>query len=465
MNMFSSFFAVIMLAAGCFLSGKTGFFQLSHIGASIKTALGFDAQKGQRAKKDVSGVSSFQALSTALGSSIGTANIAGVAGAIAIGGPGAVFWMWIAAFFGMGAKYAEIVLAIKYRERRNGSWNGGPMLYIENGLSKRGGLLRSMSRPLAIGFALFGAASALIGTTLVQSNTIAMSILDAVHIYYPDANSVTICVISGLLVALLVGIVIIGGVSRIGRTSELVVPFMAVAYLVVCCIVLFNFRANIGRAFISIIQGAFGAKQMLGGTVGFGFTQAFRTGIARGVYSNEAGIGSAPMLYAQASTNDPVKQGMYGIFEVFADTIVMCTMTALVVLASGISVPYGNFGVSGTQIALNAFSTVMPAKVAGLFLAISMLLFAFTSILGWSVYGIQCIKYLFGEKSIKPFCIVYSAFIFVGALLRVDIVWKAGETLNYLMAIPNLFAVMLLSSEVRRMTQEFTKFELKKRRR
>lgn len=462
MNMFSSFFAVIMLSAGFFLSGKTGFFQLSHIGASIKTALGFSARKD---KKEGSGVSSFQALSTALGGSIGTANIAGVAGAIAIGGPGAVFWMWIAAFFGMGVKYAEIVLAIKYREKRDGSWNGGPMLYIEKGLHKRGKLCQSMARSLALEFALFGAASALVGTTLVQSNTIAMSVLDAIHIYYPNVNSVTILAISGLLVALLVGIVIIGGVSRIGRASELIVPFMAVAYILACGIVLFNFRANIGSAFISIIRGAFGAKQVCGGAVGFSFTQAFRTGIARGVYSNEAGIGSAPMAYAQASTSDPVKQGMYGVFEVFADTLVMCTMTALVVLASGISVPYGNLSVSGTQIALNAFSTVMPAKTAGLFLAFSMLLFAFTSILGWSVYGIQCVKYLFGERSIKPFCIVYSAFIFVGALLRVDIVWKAGETLNYLMAIPNLFAVTLLSGEVRRMTQEFTKFELKKRRR
>lgn len=450
-----------MILFGLILSSRLGWFQLSHIGKAIVTVLSFDKNK-QKTKRASGGITPFQALSTALGGSIGTANIAGVAGAIAIGGAGAIFWMWIAALVGMGVKYAEIVLAIKYRVRNGGAWQGGAMHYIKNGLTKRGGLCRLISKPLAFMFALFGMLSSLIGTTLVQSNTIAMSALDSIRTFSPMVSEWSVRTIVGIVTAILVGMVIIGGVSRIGKASEIIVPFMALGYIVVCIVVLVQFRNNIGTAFASIFSGAFGAKQAFGGTVGFGIVSALRTGVARGVYSNEAGIGSAPMAHACVGTNDPVRQGMYGIFEVFADTIIMCTLTALVVLSSGIAIPFGDATASGTEIAHRAFSTVMPGRTAGIFLAVSMLLFAFTSILGWSVYGIQCASYIFGEKSKLPFRIVFTALVAVGALTSVKTVWKLGETLNYLMAIPNIVAVAVLSGEVKRMTTEYLRFTKKR---
>lgn len=458
MDKLSSFFAVIMLAAGIFLTLKTGFFQFTHMGKSIKTALNFGQKKME---KHHDGITPFQALATALGGSIGTANIAGVAGAIAIGGAGTIFWMWVAALFGMGVKYSEIVLALKYRRKCGNSFEGGAMLYIEEGLGKKNGLIGRISKPLAFSFAIFGLLSSLIGTTLVQSNTIAMSMLDSSHIFFKTADTSLVRLTSGILTAVLVGIVIIGGLKRISKASEIIVPFMAIAYIVFCLIILISFRQNIIPSFISIFKSAFGIKQAAGGLMGYGFIRAFRIGTARGVYSNEAGVGSAPMAHAQASVTDPVKQGMYGIFEVFADTIVMCTMTALVVLASGIDIPYGIEQVSGTEIAFRAFSTVIPEKATSIFLTAATLLFAYTSILGWSVYGIQCSAYIFGERSRIPFCILYTAFNVLGALISVDIAWKVGEMLNYLMAVPNLIAVTLLSNEVYKITAQFRKFELK----
>ena len=285
----------------------------------------------------------------------------------------------------------------------------------------------------------------------MQSNTIAMSVNDAVLLFLPKAEQKTVCIIAGAVTAALVGIVILGGIQRIGKASEIIVPFMAIGYIAICIIVLSRFGSRILPAFCDIFSSALGIKQAVGGAAGFGAARALRIGMARGVYSNEAGVGSAPMAHACANTNDPVKQGMYGIFEVFADTIVMCTMTALVVLASGI--PLQACGeISGTSIALRAFSTVLPERTTGIFLAVSMLLFAYTSLLGWAVYGMQCAKYLFGKRAQVPFCILYTVLTFAGALMKVDFVWTAGETLNYLMAAPNMLALLVLNREVRRAT-------------
>lgn len=456
MDGFSSFFAILMLCAGVFLTVRINFFQFTHLGCAIKTALGIGQKRSARSKQkfDASGVTPFQALSSALGGSIGTANIAGVASAIAIGGAGAVFYMWLAALVGMGVKFCEIVLALRYREKRGGQWCGGAMLYIEKGFRKSNTgsrFLQSVSKPLAAGFALFGLLASSVGTPLVQSNTIAMSVNDAVLLFLPKAEQKTVCIIAGAVTAALVGIVILGGIQRIGKASEIIVPFMAIGYIAICIIVLSRFGSRILPAFCDIFSSALGIKQAVGGAAGFGAARALRIGTARGVYSNEAGVGSAPMAHACANTNDPVKQGMYGIFEVFADTIVMCTMTALVVLASGIPLQAGG-EISGTSIALRAFSTVLPERTTGIFLAVSMLLFAYTSLLGWAVYGMQCAKYLFGKRAQVPFCILYTALTFAGALMKVDFVWTAGETLNYLMAVPNMLALLVLNREVRRET-------------
>ena len=433
MDGFSSFFAILMLCAGLFLSVRINFFQFTHLGCAIKTALGLGQRRAaenvrRKQKSDASGVTPFQALSSALGGSIGTANIAGVASAIAIGGAGAVFYMWLAALVGMGVKFCEIVLALRYREKRGGQWCGGAMLYIEKGFRKSNTgsrFLQSVSKPLAAGFALFGLLASSVGTPLVQSNTIAMSVNDAVLLFLPKAEQKTVCIIAGAATAALVGIVILGGIQRIGKASEIIVPFMAIGYIAICIIVLSRFGGRILPAFCDIFSSALGIKQAVGGAAGFGAARALRIGMARGVYSNEAGVGSAP--------------------------IVMCTMTALVVLASGIPLQAGG-EISGTSIALRAFSTVLPERTTGIFLAVSMLLFAYTSLLGWAVYGMQCAKYLFGKRAQLPFCILYTVLTFAGALMKVDFVWTAGETLNYLMAAPNMLALLVLNREVRRET-------------
>ena len=459
MEEFKTFFSIIILVSGIFLSAKTGWFQLTHLGKSIKLSLGIGKRKPT--KKEAGGITSFQAMATALGGSIGTANIAGVAGAIIIGGPGAIFWMWVAALIGMGVKYAEIVLALRYRKRTDDGYIGGAMLYIEDGLGSRKGVSSKIAKPLAIMFAIFGCLASMIGTTLVQSNTIALSIVDLCASVDSGMNEHIICLVCGIVIAIMVGSVVLGGAKRISKVSSYIVPFMAAAYLLIGIAALYKFRSRLLEAFLCIITDAFGMKQAVGGAVGYAMLATMRTGIARGIYSNEAGIGSAPMAHACASTNDPVKQGMFGVFEVFADTIVVCTMSALVLLSSGIAIPYGEAGISGTAIMLDAFSAAFPRSIMSLFLASSILLFAYTSIIGWSIYGIQCAKYLFGRKSERVFSLIYTLLCIVGAISGVELVWTLGETFNFLMAAPNLVALMLLSNEIMLETKEYSRLELK----
>lgn len=450
-----------MLVSGAFLTFKTGFFQFTHLGKSIKTVLAPDRTRTAKAKKTPGELSPFQALATALGGSIGTANIAGVAGAIAIGGPGAIFWMWMAALAGMATKFSEVVLAMRYRERDgSGGFLGGPMHYIKMGLGERGRFMRAIAPALSGAFAIFGLLSSLIGTSMVQSNTIAMSAADSAAAFGFTGSTGTIRLISGAVTALLVAAVIIGGVSRIGRFSQVVVTVMALGYTVCCLYVLWINVERIGPAFSSIINSAFGLRPAAGGAAGYSFAAVFRTGVARGVYSNEAGVGSAPIAHACSSSTDPVRQGMYGIFEVFADTIVMCTLTALVVITSLPKIP-SDPSVSGTTIALEAFSTVLSRDVTSVFLAVSLFFFAYTSIVGWSVYGMSCAEYLLGPAARKPICVIYIALIVAGAMMNVDFVWAAGETLNYLMAIPNIIALLLLSGEIGRQTEEYRRFSEK----
>ncbi len=460
MNEFKTFFSIIILVSGIVISNRNGWYQLRKLGTSIKHCLSFKKDAADRSP--ATGITPFQALSTALGGSIGTANIAGVAGAIVIGGPGAIFWMWIAAFIGMGVKFAEIVLALKYRERTESGYVGGAMLYIEKGLGKRKGICRIISRPLALIFAVFGTCAALIGTTLVQTNTIAQSTVDLFGSLSVGTNEMLVKTVCGVIAAILVGMVVLGGIQRIGKASGVIVPFMAAAYIAISIAAMVKFRANLPSAILSIFTNAFGMKQAAGGAIGYTLMRSMRTGIARGVYSNEAGIGSAPMAHACASTNDPVKQGMYGIFEVFVDTMLICSMTAFVLLSSGITIPYGEMSTSGTVIMLDAFSMAFPRKAVSIFLTLSTALFAYTSILGWSVYGLQCARYLFGSRIDRIYSIIYTLLCVVGAVSRVDVVWMLGESFNFLMAAPNLIALMLLMNEVVRETKEYSTMELKK---
>lgn len=430
MDVFSAAMAFVMLGTGLYLSIGSGFFQFSHLKGALVSPF-------ERHKKD-GGATPFQAMATALGSSVGTANIAGVAGAILLGGPGAVFWMWIAGFLGMATKCAEIVLALLYRDRSEKPYKGGPMYYIVGGLGAR-------FSPLAAAFSLFGCLAGLVGTALVQSNTIAQSAIGIAGCF-GAASPGHAALAAGLLTAFLTGAVIMGGAKRIGRFSELAVPFMALGYIAVSLMVITANRARLLGAFASIIRGAFGIGAFAGGTFGAGLMRTLKVGVARGVYSNEAGVGSSPMAHAGSSETDPVRQGSMGIFEVFIDTIVMCTMTALVLLTSADAQSIASAG-SGMAAAFAAFASVLGDSVSSVFLSAAALLFAFTSLTGWELYGERCAEYLLGPKCRLPFRILFLLLIPVGAKISSPLAWSMGELFNYLMALPNVAALLLLSGK------------------
>ena len=433
--------AFIMLGTGIFLTVRFRCFQFTHLIKSIKNITA--------GTKSVSseGITPFQAMATALGGSIGTANIAGVAGAIITGGPGAVFWMWTAGLFGMAVKCCEIILAKRYK--------GGAMSYIELGMG-------SIFRPLAVLFSVFGILSSLLGAALVQSNTIAVSALDMIKSYGVESNDTAVLTAVGIFTAVLTAIVILGGAERIGRFSEKAVPLMAAVYIMVSFAVIFVNSRRLLPALRSIILSAFGIRPLYGGISGACFIKAVKTGVARGVYSNEAGVGSAPMAYAASNEKDPVKQGMVGIFEVFIDTIVMCTLTALVILTSGV---YNESvtGYAGITLAGMAFSTILGERAASTGISVMILLFAYTSIIGWSVYGETCFKYLFRSSNVLLYRVIYLLFIPFGAVVSSKTAWTLGEDLNLLMAMPNIIALLYLSSKAKAEIIEYKMFEKSKR--
>lgn len=445
MDAFSSFFAVLMLASGLFMTVRLGGFQFTHLGKALKTVF----SPGKKGKRSGGSLTPFEAMASALGGSVGTANIAGTAGAIALGGPGAVFWMWIAGLFGMAVKFSEIVLALLFREKRGGEWIGGPMLYIEKGLGSS-----RLSKAAALLFAAFTLLCCTVSTPLVQANTIGESVLALVSAFRPTAGTGAVKLGAAAFIALLVGAAVLGGGRRIGRISSRIVPFMAALYIVVCLALLVRFRRNLIPALASVIGSAFGVRPAAGGFAGAAMLAAMRVGTARGVYSNEAGVGSAPMAHACADTDDPVKQGLFGIFEVFADTLVMCTLTALAVLCTGVPLSGG-----GAAIAHAAFSSLLGPRAAGVFLSVSLFLFAYTSIIGWSFYALTSARYLFGNGAAPFVGAVITALSALGVFLRSGAVWKLGECLNYLMACPNMLAVLLLSGAVRREAKAFAAAE------
>ncbi len=416
-NILSIAMMVLLIAGGLFLSIKSGFLQFRRFGYMIKNTAGTLFDKNLHTR-DTGSVSPFQAVTTALAGTIGTGSIAGLATALVLGGPGAVFWMWISALLGMVTKYSEIVLSLKYREtNEEGAYVGGPMYYIKNGLGKKWGWLASA-------FAVF-AMIACIGTgNATQSNSIAGVI---------NSNFSVAPWITGIILTVIVGVVILGGVKRIASVNEKLVPVMAVFFILSSIVALVFNAERIPAAFSLIFNEAFNFKAAFGGVAGYGILSAMRYGIGRGVFSNEAGLGSAPIAHAASSTKDPAKQGLWGMFEVFITTIVICTMSALVVLTSDIYMTAFNEGAvpsaSGASLSSAAYNEALP-YVGGIGIAIATVFFALSTILGWAYYGEVCAGYLFKKhrrSAVLVYRAIYVAFVFVGAVAEIGIVWTIAD--------------------------------------
>lgn len=435
---------ICIIGVGLYLSIRTGFLQIRKFPYAIRVTLGRMFRK-----KDASDgtMTPFQAVCTALAATVGTGNIAGVAGAIAIGGPGAVFWMWISAILGMCTKFSEVTLAVYYREtNEQGDLVGGPMYYIKNGLGKKW-------QWLAVLFSAFGVLTVFGTGNATQVNTITTAINSALLNYrlISEDSMGTSSLIMGIILAALVGLVLLGGIKRIGRVTETLVPFMALLYVVLALgVVLLNIR-QVPSVLVSIVQGAFQPAAVTGGVIG-SFFLSMKKGVSRGIFSNEAGLGTGSIAHACADTRKPVKQGLFGIFEVFADTIVICTLTALVILCSGVPIQYGE--AAGAELTILGFTSTYGSWVS-IFTAVAMCCFAFSTIIGWGLYGARCIEFLFSARVIKPFMIVYSLVAILGATMNLGLLWSIAETFNGLMAIPNLVAVFLLSGTVFKLVREY----------
>ena len=429
---------ILIMGVGLYLTLGTRFLQFRKFGYAMKQTLGkiFSKEKAKEGS-----ITPFQAVCTALAATVGTGNIAGVAGAIAIGGPGAVFWMWISALLGMCTKFAEVTLAVHFREKNEkGDWVGGPMYFIKNGLGKKW-------MWLAYTFAAFGAITVLGTGNATQVNAIITSINSALSSFglVPAGGLPGVNLVFGIFIAIIVALVLLGGIKRIGHVTERLVPFMAVLYVILGLgVIVINIK-SVPAVFASIFQGAFNPAAITGGIVGTMFT-SMKKGVARGIFSNEAGLGTASIAHATADTDNAVKQGVFGIFEVFADTIVVCTLTALTILCSGITINYGVD--AGAELTIAGFAATYGSWVT-LFTAVAMICFAFSTILGWGLYGTRCVEFLAGSSKInKPFMLVYSAVAIVGATIDLGLLWGICDTFNGLMAIPNLIAVALLSPVV-----------------
>lgn len=435
---------VCIFGVGLYLSIRTNFLQIRKFPYAIKTTLGRIFRK-----RDASdgAITPFQAVCTALAATVGTGNIAGVAGAIAIGGPGAIFWMWVSALFGMCTKYAEVTLAVHYREiNANGELVGGPMYYIKNGLSKKWHWLAYL-------FAAFGVLTVFGTGNATQVNTITTAINSALLNYNVISESAvsTSNLIIGIIIAILIAMILLGGIKRIGHVTEKLVPFMALLYILLGLgVILLNIQ-NVPAVFVSIFRGAFQPRAVTGGIVLSMFT-SLKKGVSRGIFSNEAGLGTGSIAHACADTKKPVKQGMFGIFEVFTDTIVICTLTALVILCSGVAVDYGK--AAGAELTILGFTSTYGSWVS-IFTAVAMCCFAFSTAVGWGLYGARCIEFLFSEKVIKPFMVIYSLVAILGATANLGLMWSIAETFNGLIAIPNLIALFLLSGTVVKLTKEY----------
>ena len=415
---------LILMGTGVFYTVKLRGFQLFGIKIWWSNTI-MSVFRKKESRKSAAGISPLQAVSTALAGSVGTGNIVGVANAIALGGAGAVFWMWLAAFFGMATVFAENVLGIKYREKKNGSYCGGPMYYIEKGLG---------CRWLAVCFALICALASLGMGNMTQSNSVAGAL--------KESFGVPVW-ISGAVLSVIVGVIIFGGISRISRLTEKLVPAMTGIYILGIMIVILVNIQSVPSAFLRIVSGAFDIRAVSGGFMGYGMAQAIKYGVSRGVFSNEAGLGTSPIVHCAAETNDPYEQGMWGIFQVFTDTIVLCTLMALCILVTGGDA----LGLDGIELCGYAFKSVT-GEIGGIFMSVSIILFAFGTLVSWSYYGEKSLEYLTGGKFIRAYRIVYAAAAWLGCIMSLSLVWEISDTLNGLMAIPNLAALILLSGKV-----------------
>lgn len=442
---------ICIIGVGLVLSFRTGFLQIRKFPYAMKVTLGRMLKKREASD---GALTPFQAVCTALAATVGTGNVAGVAGAIAIGGPGAVFWMWISAILGMCTKFSEVTLAVHFREKnKDGELVGGPMYYIKNGLKKHWHWLAYL-------FSTFGVLTVFGTGNATQVNTITTAIDSALFNYNlisKDSVS-TLNLIIGIVLAALIALILLGGIKRIGQVTEKLVPFMALMYIVLALGVVVLNIGSVPQVFASIFKGAFSPASVTGGAVG-SFFMSMKKGMSRGIFSNEAGLGTGSIAHACADTRKPVKQGFFGIFEVFVDTIVICTLTALVILCSGVSIGYGD--AAGAELTISGFTTVYGGWVS-VFTAIAMCCFAFSTIIGWGLYGTRCIEFLFGFRANKLFMLVYALVAIVGATMNLGLMWSIAETFNGLMVIPNLIAVFLLSGVVVKLVKEYFAGEGKK---
>ena len=457
----------LLLAAGLVMTCVTGVFQLTHLRHwwvnTIMTV--FKKDNTSTKKTDKKSISQFQALCTALAATVGTGNIAGVAAAICIGGPGAVLWMWVAAFLGMMTNFSENVLGIYYRRKnKDGEWSGGAMYYLKDGLGKVKGM-KIPASILAVLFAIFAILASFGIGNMGQVNKITLNMESAFfsNIDWQMGGINMVNLIIGLVLLVIGGLIILGGLQRIAKVAELVIPFMAIAYVVFGLIAVGMNYDLIIPAFKSIFTHALGVEALVGGATGSALKLVIVQGCKRGVFSNEAGLGSSVMVHSASNVKEPVKQGMWGVFEVFFDTMIVCTMTALIALTSGLinlETGVANAGVSDATLISDAFGSVygQPGKW---FIAIAMLLFAFTTVLGWSQYGSKAVEYLFGIKGVKVYKIIFVLMIVSGAVMTSSLAWDISDTFNGLMMIPNLIAVVCLSPLVFKITRNYIDRKIK----
>ena len=439
---------ICIIGVGILLTVRTRCIQVRKFGVAMKNTIGKIFDKTQA--RDGS-MSPFQAVCTALAGTVGTGNIAGVAGAIALGGPGAIFWMWCSAFLGMCTKFSEVTLAIHFREKnKNGEYVGGPMYYIKNGLSKKWHFL-------AVFYAVFGVLTVFGTGNATQVNTIVSSVNTALmnfNILKGEPNS-NVNLIFGIFIAALVAMVLLGGIKRIGQVSEKLVPFMAVLYVILALGVIILNIQRVPEIFTQIVNGAFTPRAATGGIIGSMFL-SMKKGVSRGIFSNEAGLGTGSIAHACADTDNAVHQGMFGIFEVFMDTIVICTLTGLVILLAAPNISYGQ--AAGAELTISGFTATYGGWVS-ILTAIAMCCFAFSTIIGWGLYGSRCIEFLGGEKFVRPFLVVYSFVSIVGATMNLGLLWDISDTFNGLMAVPNLIALLMLSGHVKKLAIEVDQAE------